>query len=130
LDQADEISALTLAIVAQLYLDGDTVLAPETADWFPSFDSVPPLVPASLDLIDRAVSRLCDQLAYTLGDHLRVVEADESEPPAVEHPRHWWLARGWRDLGEDILVRPRAHEPPTADPQHHAAFRPPRLSRR
>jgi hypothetical protein len=105
LDQADEISALILAIVARLYQDGDTVLALDTADWFAPFDSVA-LVSASLNLVDRAVSRLCDRLAYALGDHLRLVEADEAEPPPVEHPRHWWLARGWHHLGEEIVVRP------------------------
>ena len=42
-DQADEISALIPAIVAQLHQDGDTVLALETAYRLPPFDSVAPL---------------------------------------------------------------------------------------
>lgn len=104
LDQADEISTLILAIIAQLHQDGDTVLALETADWFTPFDS-PAMVGASLNLLDRAVSRLCDRLVYARGDHLRLVEGDEAEPPTVEHPRHWWLARGWHDLGDELVVR-------------------------
>ena len=47
LDQADEISTVILAIIAQLHQDGDAVLALETADWFTPFDS-PAMVGASL----------------------------------------------------------------------------------
>jgi len=46
------------------------------------------LVSASLNLADRSASRLCDRLAYALADHLRLVEANDADPPAVEHPRH------------------------------------------
>jgi hypothetical protein len=75
LDQADELSALILAIVAQLHQDGDTVLALETADWLAPFDSVP-LLGATVNLLDRAASLLCEQ------------------------------ARGWHPLGNGIAVRP------------------------
>jgi hypothetical protein len=63
------------------------------------------LVGASPNLLDRAVSRLCDRLTYAMADHLRLVEADQAEPPAIEHPQHWWLARGWRPLDNGIVVR-------------------------
>ena len=85
LDQADELSALIPAILAQLHQDGDTVLALETADWLAPFDSVA-LVGATLNLLDRAASLLRERLAYALADHLRLVEADQAEPPALEHP--------------------------------------------
>jgi hypothetical protein len=76
LDQADELSALILAIVAQLHQDGDTVLALETADWHAPFDSVP-LLGATVNLLDRAASLLCER-----------------------------QARGWHPLGNGIVVRP------------------------
>ncbi len=105
LDQADEISALALVITGRLHPDGDIVLAPQDADWFTPFDSVA-LAEASLALLDRVLARLCDRLAYFLGEHVRLVEPDDTEPPALERPVHWWVARGWADTGDGIAVRP------------------------
>ncbi len=59
-----------------------------------------------MNLLDRAASLLRERLAYALADHLRLVEADEGEPPALDHPQHWWLARGWAETGDDIVIRP------------------------
>jgi len=88
LDQADELSALILAIVAQLHQHGDTMLALlETADWLAPLDPVA-LLGATVNLLDRAASLLCERLAYALADHLRLVEADQAEPPVLEHPQH------------------------------------------
>jgi hypothetical protein len=105
LDQADEISALTLAITGRLHPDGDTVLALTDADWFTPFDSVA-LAQASLALLDRALGRVCDRLAYLLGEHVRLVEPDDTEPPTLERPTHWWVARGWAEIDSGIVVRP------------------------
>jgi hypothetical protein len=80
------------------------VLALETADWLAPFDSVA-LVGATVHLLDRAAALLCERLAYALADHLRLVEADQAEPPALEHPQHWWLAGGWHRLDNGIVVR-------------------------
>jgi hypothetical protein len=82
------------------------VLALEDADWFTPFDSSA-LAAASLALVDRVLSRLCDRLAYLLGDHLRLVDADDAAPPAVERPVTWWVARGWAETSNGIVVRPR-----------------------
>ncbi len=46
------------------------------------------LVAATVNLLDRAASLLCERLAYALADHLRLVEADQAEPPVLEHPQH------------------------------------------
>jgi hypothetical protein len=105
LDRADEISALTLAIAARLQRDGDTVLALQDADWFTPFDSVA-ITRASLALLDRALARLCDRLAYLLGEHVRLVEPGDTEPPALERPVPWWVARGWAEIDDGIVVRP------------------------
>ena len=103
-DQADELSALIAVIVAQLHQDGDTVLALETADCLTPFDSVA-LLDETVNLLERAASLLRERLAYAPPDHLRLVEADQAEPP-VEHPQHWWLARGWHPLDNRTVVRP------------------------
>lgn len=105
LDQADEISAVTLAIAQGLRRDGDTVLALEDVDWFPRLDSVR-LARASLELIERTITRLCDRLAYQLGDHLRLVTTGQPEPPVLEHPLEWWTARGWLHAGGGIVIWP------------------------
>lgn len=105
LEQADEISALALAIAEALHADRDTVLALEEADWCSPFDSLP-LARAALDLIARTLSGLCDRLAYPLGDHLRLVTTDQPEPPALEHPLDWWTTRGWLHAGDGIVVWP------------------------
>ena len=76
-----------------LHRNGDTVLALEGVDWFTPFDSVS-LAQASLVLVERAVAGLCDRLAYRLGEHLRLVAAEDSKPPDLEHPASWWVARG------------------------------------
>jgi hypothetical protein len=115
LDQADELSALIPAIVAQLHQDGDTVPALETADWLPPFNSVA-LVGATVNLLDRAASLLCERLAYALADHLPLVEADDAEPPALEHPQHWWLARGWHPSITASWSEPATHQQPA--PRH------------
>ena len=65
-DQADEISEVSLAIATGLADDGDTVLALEVAEWFPAL---------RFDLAGRCrlgscrpvLSRLCDRVAYLLG---------------------------------------------------------------
>ena len=72
-DQADESSALIPAILAQPHPDGDTVLALETADWLAPFDSAA-LLGATVNLLDRTASLLCERLAYAPPDHLRLVE--------------------------------------------------------
>ena len=84
-DQADEISALIPAIVAQLHQHGDTVLMRETADWLAPLDSVA-LVGKTRNLVDRTTSLRRERMAYALPDHLPLVEADQSEPPALEFP--------------------------------------------
>ena len=61
------------------------MLALETADWLAPFDSVA-LLGETVNLLDRAASLLRERLAYALPDHLRLVEADQAEPPALEHP--------------------------------------------
>jgi hypothetical protein len=81
------------------------VLALQTADWSPPFDSVA-LLGATRNLLDRTASLLRERLAYALADHLRLVEADHAEPPALEHPQHRWLARGRHPLDNRIVVRP------------------------
>jgi hypothetical protein len=63
------------------------VLALETADWLALIDSVP-LHGVTVNLLDRAASLLCKRLAYAPPDHLPLVEADDAEPPALEHPQH------------------------------------------
>jgi hypothetical protein len=105
LDRADEISGLLLALAARLPRDGDTVLALESVDWFSPFDSIS-LAQASLVLIERAVAGLCDRLAYGLGEHLRLVDGEHSDPPDLEHPASWWVARGWADPGDGVVIRP------------------------
>jgi hypothetical protein len=105
LDQADEISAVTLAIAGRLYPDGDTVLALQDADWFTPFDSAA-LTEAGVALLDHMLARLCDRLAYLPGEHVRLVEPDDAEPPALERPAHWWAARGWTEIDDGIMVRP------------------------
>ena len=40
--------------------------------------------PAWQDTQSRTASLLCERLAYALADHLRLVEADHAEPPALE----------------------------------------------
>jgi hypothetical protein len=105
LDQADETSALTLAIAARLQRDGDTVLALTDADWFTPFDSVA-IATESLALLDRVLARVCDRLAYPLGEHVRIVAPDDTEPPALERPVHWWVTRGWAEIEDGIVVRP------------------------
>lgn len=104
LDRADEISGPLLTLAARLHRDGDTVLALDNVDWFSPFDSIS-LAQASLVLIERAVAGLCDRLAYGLGEHLQLVDAGHSEPPDLEHPANWWVARGWADLGDGLVVR-------------------------
>jgi hypothetical protein len=104
LDQADEISAVGLAIAARLHRDGDIVLALQDADWFTPFDSVA-LAEASLALLDRALARRCDRLAYLLGEHVRFVEPGDTDPPALERPVAWWHARGWAEIEDGIVVR-------------------------
>jgi hypothetical protein len=76
-DQADELSALIPAILAQLYQHGDTVLALETADWLASFDSVA-LLGATVNRLERAASLLGERLAYALADHLPLVKGRPS----------------------------------------------------
>jgi hypothetical protein len=45
-------------------------------------------------------------VTYGLGEHLRPVDAEHSQPPDLEHPGNWWVARGWAELGDGIVVRP------------------------
>jgi hypothetical protein len=104
LDQADEISAVSLAIATRLHRDGDIVLAMEDADWFTPFDSLA-ITTASVALLDRALACLCDRLAYLLGEHVRVVEPGDTDPPALERPVPWWIARGWAEIEDGIVVR-------------------------
>ena len=85
LDQADELSALIPAILAQPRQHGDTVLALETADWLAPIDSVAP-AGATRNLLERAASLLRERLAYALPDHQPLVEADQAEPPTLDHP--------------------------------------------
>jgi hypothetical protein len=124
LDQADEISALIPAILAQPHQDGDTALALETGDWLAPLDSVA-LVGATVNLSDRTASLLRERLAYAPPDHLPLVEADQAEPPELEHPQHWWLTCGWHPLvlppGRVLSATPRAEhrqaaKPPVASP--------------
>jgi len=77
LDQADEISALIPAILAQPHQHGDTVLALETAERLAPLDSVA-LVAATSSLLDRAASLPRERLAYAPHDHLRLVEGRPS----------------------------------------------------
>ena len=104
LDQADEISALTLATSHSCTRTATPLLALKTTDWLAPLDSVA-LLGATPNLLDRAASLLRERLAYALADHPRLVEADQAEPPTVEHPQHWWLARGWHPLDNRIVVR-------------------------
>jgi len=48
------------------------VLALTDADWFTLFDSVA-ITTASLAQLDRVLARLCERLAYLLGEHVRPV---------------------------------------------------------
>jgi hypothetical protein len=105
LNQADQLSAVSLAIAARLHRDGDTVLAPTDAHWFTPFDSVA-IATASLPLRDRVPARHCDRLTHSLGEHVRLGEPDNTEPPALNRPVHWWDARGWAEIDDDIVVRP------------------------
>jgi hypothetical protein len=105
LDQADEISAVSLAIAARLHREGDIVLALEDADWFTPFDSLT-ITTASLALLDRVAARLCDRLAYLLAAHVRLVEPGDTDPPALDRPVPWWIARGWAEIEDGIVVRP------------------------
>jgi hypothetical protein len=146
LDQAGELSALIPAIAAQLHQDGDTVLMLETTDRLAPFDWVA-LLGATLNLLDRTAEPLRERLAYALADHLPPVEADQAEPPALEHPQHCWCP-----LDNGIVVRPcdssrtrtahgghpnsgtpfnsRCCHRAVSCPQHHAAITDKRPSRR
>jgi hypothetical protein len=127
------------------------MLALETTDWLAPLDSVA-LLGATPRRLDRTASLLCERLAYALADHLPLVEADQAEPPALEHPQHWSLARSWHPLDNRIVVRPcdssttrtahsrrpnsgkpfnsRCCHRAVSCPQHHAAITDKRPSRR
>ena len=80
------------------------MLALESADRLAPLDSQA-LIIAIVNLLDRTASLPCKRLAYAPPDHPRLVEADHAEPPALEHPQHWWLARGWHPVDNAIAVR-------------------------
>jgi hypothetical protein len=104
IDNADEISGDLLELAERLRPDGDTVLAVDLINWFAPFDSVE-LSSASLELIDHTLVGAWDRMAYILGRHLRLVRPLEMSAPEVEHPIEWWHARGWTELGNQIITR-------------------------
>jgi hypothetical protein len=123
LDQADEISALTVAITGRLQRDGDIVLALTDADWFTPFDSVA-IATASLALLDRMLARLCDRLAYLLGKHVRLVEPDDHRAarpraarPLVGCPRLGRDRRRHRGPAMRWLMNDTPPQPSSAPPK-------------
>ena len=85
LDQADELSALIPAILAQPRQHGDTVLALETADWLAPIDSV--RRPARLATCSSEPRRCCASGWPTpCPITSRWSRPTEAEPPTLDHP--------------------------------------------
>ena len=104
LDQADEISALIPAIVTQRHQDGDTVPAPE--------DRRPARAPRLGGAAQRnSEPARASRVAAARAAGLRPARSPASgrgrprRTPALEHPQHCWLTRGWHPLDNGIVAR-------------------------